>query len=168
MVHYKSIGDFVCGKFKIRDVKHRVRFPSILICEGHCHGVNSISTWTSGWVEMSIMFSSSNLSSQGWAGMGDEHMPSNLGFQDQVLALTWVQENIKNFGGDPDQVTIFGQSAGTDATIRLFELSVHEEFFCRRIFCFLAHCIADEQRTFQASNCTERSLPPNSAGSSIL
>ena len=44
--------------------------------------------------------------------MGDENMPANLGFQDQVQALRWVQKNIMYFGGDPDQVTIFGQSAG--------------------------------------------------------
>ncbi|XP_004704943.1 carboxylesterase 5A [Echinops telfairi] len=48
----------------------------------------------------------------GFFNTGDQHAPGNWAFLDQVAALTWVQENIKFFGGNPGSVTIFGESAG--------------------------------------------------------
>lgn len=47
------------------------------------------------------------------SAFGDEYKHSaNLGLLDIVEALKWVQANVANFGGDPDNVTIFGQSGG--------------------------------------------------------
>ncbi|PSN30849.1 hypothetical protein C0J52_16130 [Blattella germanica] len=43
---------------------------------------------------------------------GDSIFPGNNGLKDQVMALRWVQQNIENFGGNPNSVTIFGVSAG--------------------------------------------------------
>uniref|UniRef100_A0A672GBY3 Carboxylic ester hydrolase n=1 Tax=Salarias fasciatus TaxID=181472 RepID=A0A672GBY3_SALFA len=48
----------------------------------------------------------------GFLSTGDEHLAGNFGLLDQVEALKWIQQHIHNFGGNPDLVTIFGESAG--------------------------------------------------------
>ena len=49
----------------------------------------------------------------GFLSLETDDAPGNLGMWDQRQALIWVRQNIASFGGDPDRVTIFGQSAGS-------------------------------------------------------
>ncbi|XP_041980320.1 juvenile hormone esterase-like [Aricia agestis] len=48
----------------------------------------------------------------GFLCLDTEDIPGNAGMKDQVAALRWIKKNIKSFGGDPNNITIFGESAG--------------------------------------------------------
>ncbi|CAH0383388.1 unnamed protein product [Bemisia tabaci] len=52
----------------------------------------------------------------GFLTTGDEVIPGNLGLKDQLQALRWLHENVEYFGGDPNTVTVFGDSAGGAST----------------------------------------------------
>ncbi|TFD92725.1 carboxylesterase/lipase family protein [Cryobacterium lactosi] len=58
---------------------------------------------------------------------------SNLGLRDQVAALAWVRANIRAFGGDPDAVTLFGESAGGNAVTTLMTVPAAAGLFRRAI-----------------------------------
>jgi carboxylesterase type B len=52
------------------------------------------------------------LGTLGFLALDDGITKGNYGFADQINALEWVRRNIKDFGGDPNRITVFGQSAG--------------------------------------------------------
>jgi para-nitrobenzyl esterase len=58
---------------------------------------------------------------------------ANRGLLDQISALEWVRENIAAFGGDPDKVTIFGESAGALSVSTLLAMPRAEGLFRRAI-----------------------------------
>ncbi|NVM45985.1 MAG: carboxylesterase family protein [Candidatus Lokiarchaeota archaeon] len=60
-------------------------------------------------------------------------IPPNLGIQDQVAALKWIKENIEVFGGDSNNITIFGESAGGQSVTILLAISSSKGLFHRAI-----------------------------------
>ncbi|KAL7297612.1 hypothetical protein TKK_0009285 [Trichogramma kaykai] len=65
-------------------------------------------------IKRDIVFVSINyrLGLMGFLNMDHEECSGNMGLKDQILALKWIQQNIQYFGGDSNNVTIFGESAG--------------------------------------------------------
>nr|XP_061813045.1 carboxylesterase 5A-like [Nerophis lumbriciformis] len=70
----------------------------------------------------------------GFLGTGDEHLRGNWGFLDQLASLKWVQANIEAFGGDPQAVTIAGESAGGISASILTLSPLAKGLFHRAIF----------------------------------
>lgn len=68
---------------------------------------------------------------EGFAFLDDA--PPNRGFLDQIAALEWVQRNIAVFGGDPDRVTVAGQSAGAGSVAALLAMESARGLFRRAI-----------------------------------
>ena len=69
----------------------------------------------------------------GFAYLPDAPAPANRGLLDQVAALEWVRDNIGAFGGDPANVTIFGESAGGMSVTTLLGMPRAQRLFARVI-----------------------------------
>jgi para-nitrobenzyl esterase len=67
------------------------------------------------------------------AGLDLEGATDNAGLLDQIAALEWVRDNVARFGGDPGQVTIFGESAGGMSVCTLLAMPAARGLFHRAI-----------------------------------
>ncbi|KAH9635555.1 hypothetical protein HF086_003169 [Spodoptera exigua] len=91
----------------------------------------------------------------GFLCLDTEEVPGNAGMKDQVLALKWVKQNIAAFGGDPNNVTIFGCSAGS-ASVSCHLVSRMSEGLFNKAICQSGVCLNEwsynlygRQRAFQ-------------------
>lgn len=69
----------------------------------------------------------------GFLSSEDMTLPGNYGLKDQVHALRWIRENIAKFGGDPQRVTIFGDSSGAACVSYLLLIPQAKGLFQRAI-----------------------------------
>uniref|UniRef100_A0A4W4E5E5 Carboxylic ester hydrolase n=2 Tax=Electrophorus electricus TaxID=8005 RepID=A0A4W4E5E5_ELEEL len=67
----------------------------------------------------------------GFLSSGDSELPGNYGLWDQQAAIAWVHRNIRAFGGDAENITIFGESAGA-ASVNFQMLTPHNKGLIRR------------------------------------
>ncbi|XP_013397403.1 bile salt-activated lipase-like isoform X2 [Lingula anatina] len=74
------------------------------------------------------------LGALGFLSFEDATVPGNAGLWDQIQALMWIQDNIGNFGGNPNMVTIFGESAGGASASQLSLTTASRGLF-QRVIC---------------------------------
>ncbi|XP_059048806.1 juvenile hormone esterase-like [Achroia grisella] len=115
-----TIGDADCLRLNVytpANAKPDQLLPVMAYIHGGCflHGTGAPYLYGPDFlVKQGIVYVgiSYRLSVEGFLCLGIKEAPGNAGLKDQVAALKWIQENIRAFGGDPNKVTLFGESAG--------------------------------------------------------
>jgi bile salt-stimulated lipase len=92
--------------------------PVMVYIHGGGFLIGSGNTWWFGpnyIVQEDVVYVAMNyrLGALGFLATGDGAAQGNYGLKDQTEALRWIRKNIAKFGGNPDEVTIFGESAGS-------------------------------------------------------
>lgn len=96
---------------------HRPRYPVLVFIHGGGWFAGAGSSYMFGpefFLDENVVLVTFNyrLGPFGFLSTSDDAAPGNWGLKDMTVVLQWVQRNINSFGGNPESVTIFGQSAG--------------------------------------------------------
>ncbi len=97
--------------------------------------------------------------------------PTNLGLRDQIAALEWVRDNAAGFGGDRDNVTVFGESAGAMSIATLMAAPAARGLFRRAVVQSggaTAVCQLDDARRVSAAIAAELDVPATAAAFAAL
>lgn len=109
----------------------------------------------------------------GYLSTHDEASPGNYALKDQALALRWIHENIKSFGGDPYRTTLMGQSSGACAShLHMMSPLSHGLFqsVVSRSACAFNHwCVSPKKRSYRLTvRLAKRVRCPTRRGSHAL
>ncbi|XP_046609673.1 esterase E4-like [Neodiprion virginianus] len=92
---------------------------------GHKTGTNNPKRWGPQFIldkDVVLLVPNYRMGPLGYLSTGDEVSPGNYGLKDLVRALEWTRDNVRYFGGDPNQVTVHGGSSGA-ACVHLLTMS---------------------------------------------
>jgi para-nitrobenzyl esterase len=101
-----------------------------------------------------------------WHSLCDagERPPANLGLRDQIAALEWVRDNIDGFGGDPENVTVFGESAGAMSIGALLGTPAARGLFHKAILqSGAAHNVSTPEKAARVARYFIEALDPDEA-----
>jgi para-nitrobenzyl esterase len=96
--------------------------------------------------------------------LGEDHAAGNVALLDQLAALRWVRDHIAAFGGDPDAITVMGESAGAVSVANLLAMPAARGLFQRAILQSGASGLSpptrDDANAFTDAYCRELGVAP--------
>ncbi|KAL4713899.1 hypothetical protein ACJJTC_015553 [Scirpophaga incertulas] len=117
-VGYEGTEDCLVANVFTPMPKSSKKLPVMVWIKGKVFDKNSEKTYSfKNFVENEVVVVTLNFreSILGFLCLGNEVAPGNAGLKDIMAGLQWIQENIAEFGGDPDDVTLFGHGTGASA-----------------------------------------------------